>query len=249
MDLKRILPILLSMSGFLLIYSQTPSAKKPNLKTTPQELSERIVAAQKEVLNARDLFMKATKAKQPDPTVVATAEATFKKAQDSAATLRQAVPAPSATAMATPEELAQLSQNASALDTEVEPMASSATTFEQGLIMASLALGFISTVLSGLKQNTAAAILSGLVVLASGLPNAYPVHQRAVYYQTLANHSHSLNSTLALSPKLTASAYDNDVRQLAILQTAVPFPGTAAGDPTQALLNSLDAAKITQATQ
>jgi hypothetical protein len=80
--------------------------------------------------------------------------------------------------------------------------------------------------------------------VASGIPNVYPIQQRATYYQTLANQSHSLTSGLALPGPLSLADYDNDVRRWDVMESAIPFPGTSAGDPTEALLNQLDAAKM-----
>jgi hypothetical protein len=233
------------MTGFLLL-SQTQAVKKtPRLAALSQEVSDNIVTAQRTYLKARALA-------KTNPA----AEAEVKKAQVelqavrvSAATASpQTVELASATKPAPAAEVASLAQAASDLDAKVQPMAQSAEALEKGLIWAALALGVVASVLSSFNFNRASAAVSALVVVASGTPNVYPVHERAAYYQTIAHQSTSLTSALALAvalgSQLTIDEYDNDVRKRQALEDALPFPGTAGGDPTPDLLTKLDATKI-----
>jgi hypothetical protein len=97
-----------------------------------------------------------------------------------------------------------------------------------------------------LKRNTAAAVASALVVVASGIPKLFPIHQRAVYYRTLTNQSYSLIGSLQIPYQMSAAEYDDGVSRLKVLDDyrATKYPETADVDTTtQDLFKELIAVK------
>ena len=243
--MKRVTPIVLSMAGCAMLLAQVTNpgaSKKPRISGMPEDVSNRIVAAQKNIL----LQMRQAKAAAgKDPAAVEKTQAAVVAAQQQAAALvKRIAPRASTNAAADAAEMAALVASASALDAQVEPLSTMASGLETGLIFASMLLGVISSALASFNWNRSSAAVSVLVVVASGIPNLYPIHQRAVYYQTMVNQTRSLTSALALSPELTVAEYDNDVRKEAVLEKWILFPGTDGGDPTEGLLDALDAAKI-----
>src|SRR5229473_3341000 len=134
----------------------------------------------------------------------------------------------------------------SAFYQEVRQAAKSASAWEVTVIISIVALGLLGSVLSILKKNTAAAIASALVVVASGLPKLFPIHERAVYYRTLTNQSYSLMGSLQLPFQMTAAEYDDGVGRLKVLgeYRATKYPETADVETTtRDLFNALNAAK------
>jgi hypothetical protein len=241
--MKRVLPILLSMAGCLLLLSQTPSQKAPlEITSLPQKVSDQIVAAQNKVLDQQDALLKATDASSADAA---------KKALDNAkATVadlsKQAVPSASATALATPDQKTQLFQTVNTFYTgTAAPLATSASRWETYLVYASLVLGFVSSVFSIFSWNKASAVVSALVVVASGIPKALPIHDRALYYQTLSNQSYSLMMSISLASELTMAEYDDDVRKSQVLEASTEYqPPPDGSSAIGALLRAINASKI-----
>ena len=241
--MKKLLPILLLVTGCVMLFSQTQASKPEfRIRSLGQDTSDQIVNAQRKILTQQQILFKAKKA--ADPKAVAEAQSSLAAAQTAATALvKQAAPAATATATVSSQEHDQLLQSVSDFyNDKVVPESNSASNLESGLTWMSLALGFFSSVCSAFNWNKAAGLLAASVVLASGAPNVLPIHQKAVYYQALSNQTNSLIASLNITAQLTSASYDDDVRKWQILQNAINYPGgdSAASD----LLTSLEASKI-----
>jgi len=241
--MKKILPILLLVTGCVLLFSQTQNSKPAfKIRTLASDTSERIVAEQKKILAQQEKLLKAKQA--ADTAAIASAQSELAAAQSSAAALvAQAAPAAPPTATVNAQERDQLLQEVTEFyNDKVVPASTSASRWEAGLTWLSLALGFFSSVCSAFNWNKAAGLLAASVVLASGAPNVLPINQKVIYFQTLSNQTDSLISALNLTPQLTSASYDDDVRKWQVLQSAINYPGgdSAASD----LLTNLEATKI-----
>jgi hypothetical protein len=255
MDMKRIFPILLSMAGCLLLFSQTSDSNPPlsqsiqKLSTVgpvPATMAKEIVDARRQVLRQQDVLLKATEAKA-DPSAVQNAKQALEVTQKAAAVLtKQAVPADSTNKATTPEEGAHLIKLVTDFYQDVKQQAQSASSWEMALVLMAVGLGFGSTVFSIFSWNKASAVMSALVVVAGGIPKIIPVHERAVYYRTLTNQSYSVLSGLNIPVQLTIGEYDDGIRRLQVLEQyrATKYPETSDVEgTTEDLLKDLNAAK------
>src|SRR4029077_1572523 len=108
-------------------------------------------------------------------------------------------------------------------------------------------LGALSSFLSLSKWPKIAAIASALVVIATGIPKVFPIHDRAVYYRTLTNQSYSLMGSLQIPYQMTAAEYNDGAARLKVLDDyrGTKYPETADIDTTtQDLLKELNAVNI-----
>jgi hypothetical protein len=256
--MKAIIPILISLAGCMILFSQ-PAVRSvsleqsiqrlPSSNAVPQSVTTRIVEAQARVLKQQDVVLKATELAKTDPAAVQQAQDAQRKleeAQKAAEVVKQAAPAPDSPKFISTEERQHLMDLVTEFYQEVKQAARSASAGEIALIVAGVAFGLVSTILSVFSWNKAAAVASALVVVAGGIPKVYPVHQRAVYYRTLTNQSYSLIGSLQIPFQMTAAEYDDGVGRLKVLgeYRATKYPESADVDTTtQGLFNALNATK------
>ena len=261
--MKRLIPILLSMAGCLLLFSQTqrsPAALEQSIKSlpavgdVPATITKDLVGARKQVLIQQDVVRAATTLAKNDPSALPTVQRAQQKLeanQRTAADLsRQASPTNSTVQMATPEEGKHLIGLVTEFYEQMAQQAQSAASWELALIVSAVGLGFGSTVFSIFSWNKASAIMSALVVVAGGIPKLIPIHERAVYYRTLKNQGYSLREGLSIPLQLTAAECDDGGRRLQILEDywATKYPDTTDVDATtEELLKDLNAAKTATA--
>lgn len=257
--MKRILPVVISIAGCLLLFSQAPTSpvaleRSINdltpVSAVPAAITKEIVVARKEVLKQQDVVLKSRELAKSNPGAAAAvrdAQAQLEAAQKAAAALsKQAAPASSGAILATREEGSHLIQLVTGFYQEVKQQAQSASNTELCLILAAIGLGFSSTVFSIFSWNRASAVVSALVVVAGGIPKIVPVHERAVYYRTLTNQSYSLLAGLNIPYQLTTAECDDGARRLQVLEEyrATKYPETSDVDSTtEDLFKDLNAAK------
>jgi hypothetical protein len=212
-------------------------------------ITARIVQTQGQVLKLQDMVLKANQKAKTDPAAqqqAKEAQEKLEEAQKAAAAVKQAAPSPEGPKFVPPDQRQHLMDLVSAFYQEVQEAAESASAWEITVIISIVVLGLLGSVLSILKKNTAAAIASALVVVASGMPKLFPIHERAVYYRTLTNQSYSLMGSLQIPYQMTASEYDDGVSRLKVLDDyrATKYPETAdVNATTQDLFNELIAVK------
>jgi len=106
--MKSIIPILISLAGCVILFSQ-PAVRSvsleqsiqrlPSSNAVPQSVTTRIVEAQARVLKQQDVVLKATELAKTDPAAVQQAQDAQRKleeAQKAAEVVKQAAPAPAA---------------------------------------------------------------------------------------------------------------------------------------------------------
>ncbi|HVO98674.1 MAG TPA: hypothetical protein VMT15_11435 [Bryobacteraceae bacterium] len=245
--MNRIVPVVLSFAGGALSLSQKPPLSQSirnlaEVSVMPEDGRKQIVAAHTQVLRKQDLLLKATQF--ADPAAVAEAQADLEAAKKAAAEVpRQS--APLANAQPVSRDQAQhLIQLVTGFRNEMKALATSAANWETGLIGSSLGFGLFSVVSSLMRWNRTSAVLSALVVIASGAPKIYPIHQRAVYFRTLTDQSYLLLSSLNLTNELMPAQYDDGAKKLQVLEDygANKYPRSADIDSTTGdLLKDLSA--------
>ena len=212
-------------------------------------ITAKIVQTQGQVLKLQDVVLKANEQAKTDPAAqqqAKEAQEKLEEAQKAAAAAKQTAPSPEGPKLVPPDQRQHLMDLVSAFYQEVKQAAKSASAWEVTVIISIVALGLLGSVLSILKKNTAAAIASALVVVASGMPKLLPIHERAVYYRTLTNQSYSLMGSLQIPYQMTAAEYDDGVSRLKVLDDyrATKYPETADVDTTtQDLFKELIAVK------
>jgi len=256
--MKPILPILMSLVGCLMLFSQqavrslSVEQSIQGLQRTnaiPPVATNRIVEAQRQVLKQQEVVLKADERAKTDPTAIQEAQDAQRKleeAQRAADLAKQAAPTPDSPKFVSIEQRHHLMDLVTGFYQEVKRAAESASAWEIALIIAAVTLGLVSSILSVFSWNKAAAVVSALVVVAGGIPRVYPVHERAVYYRTLTNQSYSLMGSLQLPFQMTAAEYDDGVGRLKVLSEyrATKYPETADVETTtRDLFNALNAAK------
>jgi len=224
------------------------------VNTVPPAITARIVQTQGQVLKLQDMVLKANEQAKTDPAAqqqAKEAQQKLEEAQKAAdAAAKQAAPSPEAPKFVPPDQRQHLMNLVSGFYQEVKQAAKSASAWEVAVIISIVVLGLLGSILSILKKNTAAAIASALVVVASGVPKLFPVHQRAVYYRTLTNQSYSLIGSLQIPYQMSAAEYDDGVSRLKVLDEyrATKYPETADLDSTtQDLFKELNAVKTESA--
>ena len=217
--------------------------------TVSPAITARIVQTQGQVLKLQDMVLKANEQAKTDPAAqqqAKEAQQKLEEAQKAAAVVKQAAPPPEGPKFVPPDQRQHLMNLVSSFYQEVKQAAKGASAWEVTVIISIVALGLLGSVLSILKKNTAAAIASALVVVASGMPKLLPIHERAVYYRTLTNQSYSLMGSLQIPYQMTAAEYDDGVSRLKVLDDyrATKYPETADVDTTtQDLFKELIAVK------
>jgi hypothetical protein len=212
-------------------------------------ITAKIVQTQNQVLKLQDVVLKTNEQAKTDPAAqqqAKEAQQKLEEAQKAAEAVKQAAPSPEGPKFVPPDQRQHLMDLVSAFYQEVKQAAKSASAWEVTVIISIVALGLLGSVLSILKKNTAAAIASALVVVASGMPKLFPIHERAVYYRTLTNQSYSLMGSLQIPYQMTAAEYDDGVSRLKVLDDyrATKYPETADVDTTtQDLFKELIAVK------
>jgi len=212
-------------------------------------ITAKIVQTQGQVLKLQDVVLKANEQAKTDPAAqqqAKEAQEKLEEAQKAAAAAKQTAPSPEGPKLVPPDQRQHLMDLVSAFYQEVKQAAKSASAWEITVIISIVALGLLGSVLSILKKNTAAAIASALVVVASGMPKLFPIHERTVYYRTLTNQSYSLMGSLQIPYRMTAAEYDDGVSRLKVLDDyrATKYPETADVDTTtQDLFKELIAVK------
>ncbi len=212
-------------------------------------ITAKIVQTQNQVLKLQDVVLKVNEQAKTDPAAqqqAKEAQQKLEEAQKAAAAAKQTAPSPEGPKFVPPDQRQHLMDLVSAFYQEVKQAAKSASAWEITVIISIVALGLLGSVLSILKKNTAAAIASALVVVASGMPKLLPIHERAVYYRTLTNQSYSLMGSLQIPYQMTAAEYDDGVSRLKVLDDyrATKYPETADVDTTtQDLFKELIAVK------
>ncbi len=220
------------------------------INTVPAAVTERIVQTRTQVLKLQDTALKATEQAKTDPAAQQQAQEAQRKLEEAQkaaeAAAKQAPALPEAPKFVPSDQRQHLMDLVSAFYQEVKTAAKNSSAWEIVVIVSIVVLGLVGTILSILKKNTAAAIASALVVVASGLPKLFPIHQRAVYYRTLTNQSYSLMGTLQIPYQMSAAEYDDGVSRLKVLDEyrATKYPETADLDSTtQDLFKELNAVK------
>jgi hypothetical protein len=260
-SVKRLFPILLSLAGCLLLFSQQSGSNPPlsqsiqNLSVVgpvPATIAKEVVDARKQVLKQQDVLLKANELAKIDPSAVQAARQAQAglTASQHAAALVAFKATPATNSVATSDESAHLIKLVTDFYQDVKQQAQSASSWELALVFTSIGLGFGSTVFSIFSRNKASAVMSALVVVAGGIPKIIPVHERAVYYRTLTNQSYSVLSGLNLPYQLTIAEYDDGIRRLQVLEQyrATKYPETTDIDgTTEDLLKDLNAAKTSLA--
>jgi hypothetical protein len=250
MEMKAIiLPVVVSVFA----QAAPPSMAIQQLKrlnTVPPAITEQMVQTRTQVLKLQDTVLKANEQAKTDPAAQQQAQEAQRKlegAQKAAeAAAKQIAASPEPPKFVPPEQRQHLMDLVSTFYQEVKSEAKNASAWEVFVILSIVVLGLIGTILSILKKNTAAAIASALVVVASGMPKLFPIHQRAVYYRTLTNQSYSLMGSLQIPFQMSAAEYDDGVSRLKVLDDyrATKYPETADLDTTtQDLFKELNAVK------
>jgi hypothetical protein len=223
------------------------------VNTVPPAITARIVETQGQVLKMQDMVLKANEQAKTDPAAqqqAKEAQQKLEEAQKAAeAAAKQAASSPEGPKFVPPDQRQHLMKLVSDFYQEVKEAAKNASAWEVALIISIFALGLLGSIFSILNKNRAAAIASALVVVASGIPKLFPVHQRAVYYRTLTNQSYSLMGNLQIPYQMSAAEYDDGVSRLKILDEyrATKYPETGDMDgTTQNLFNDLNAVKTAQ---
>ena len=195
-------------------------------------------------------MLKVNEQAKTDPAALQQAQEAQRKLEDAQkaaeAAAKQAVAAREAPKFVPPDQRRHLMDLVSGFYQDVKAEAKKSSAWEVFVIVSIVVLGLVGTILSILKKNTAAAIASALVVVASGMPKLFPIHQRAVYYRTLTNQSYSLMGALQIPFEMTGAEYDDGVSRLKVLDEyrATKYPETGDLDgTTQALFNDLNAVK------
>jgi hypothetical protein len=224
------------------------------LDTVPPAVTAQIVQAQALVLKQQDVVLKANEQAKTDPNAQQQAQEAQRKlveAQQAAeAAAKQATSAPVGATLVSLDQRKHLMDLVSSFYQEVKKEAQNASAWEVAIIVSIFALGLLGSILSIFKKNTAAAGASALVMVASGVPKLFPVHQRAVYYRTLTNQSYSLMCGLQIPYQMSAAEYGDGASRLKVLDEyrATKYPETGDLDTTtQDLFKDLNAAKTAQA--
>jgi hypothetical protein len=254
--MKRVFPILLSMTGFLLLFSQTPAVLEQSIKNlspvskVPPAVTKELVVAQRQVLQQQDVVLKAKEAAKTNPAAAPAAQQAqeqLEATQKVVVEISKKTTTPAAArGAATKEESAHLIQLVTGFYQEVKQQAQSSSAWELAFLLTAIGLGFGSTVFSIFSFNKAAAVMSAMVVVAGSIPKLVPIHERAVYYRTLKNQSYSLLSGLNIPFELTTAECDDGARRLQVLEEyrATKYPETSDVDSTtEDLFKDLNAAK------
>jgi hypothetical protein len=240
---------------FVSVFAQAapPSMAIQQLKiinTVPAAVTKQMVQTRTQVLKLQDTVLKANEQAKTDPAAQQQAKEAQRKLEEAQkaaeAAAKQAPASAEAPKFVPPEQRQHLMDLVSTFYQDVKSEAKNASAWEIFVILSIVALGLVGTILSILKKNTAAAIASALVVVASGMPKLFPVHQRAVYYRTLTNQSYSLMGSLQIPFQMSAAEYDDGVSRLKVLDDyrATKYPETADLDTTtQDLFKELNAVK------
>jgi hypothetical protein len=255
--MRKIIPLLLLASSCLAPVLEAANSvaiqQLTRVNTVPPAITARIVQTQGQVLKLQDMVLKANEQAKTDPAAqqqAKDAQQKLEEAQKAAeAAAKQAAPSPEAPKFVPPDQRQHLMNLVSEFYQEVKQAAKSASAWEVTLIISIFALGLLGSIFSILNKNKAAAIASALVVVASGIPKLFPIHQRAVYYRTLTNQSYSLMGNLQIPYQMSAAEYDDGVSRLKVLDEyrATKYPETGDLDgTTQALFNDLNAVKTAQ---
>jgi hypothetical protein len=250
MEMKAIiLPVVVSVFA----QAAPPSMAIQQLKrlnTVPPAITEQMVQTRTQVLKLQDTVLKANEQAKTDPAAQQQAQEAQRKLEEAQkaaeAAAKQIAASPEPPKFVPPEQRQHLMDLVSTFYQEVKSEAKNASAWEVFVILSIVVLGLIGTILSILKKNTAAAIASALVVVASGMPKLFPIHQRAVYYRTLTNQSYSLMGSLQIPFQMSAAEYDDGVSRLKVLDDyrATKYPETADLDTTtQDLFKELNAVK------
>jgi hypothetical protein len=250
MEMKAIiLPVVVSVFA----QAAPPSMAIQQLKrlnTVPPAITEQMVQTRTQVLKLQDTVLNANEQAKTDPAAQQQAQEAQRKLEEAQkaaeAAAKQIAASPEPPKFVPPEQRQHLMDLVSTFYQEVKSEAKNASAWEVFVILSIVVLGLIGTILSILKKNTAAAIASALVVVASGMPKLFPIHQRAVYYRTLTNQSYSLMGSLQIPFQMSAAEYDDGVSRLKVLDDyrATKYPETADLDTTtQDLFKELNAVK------
>jgi hypothetical protein len=254
--MKRVFPILLSMTGCLLLFSQTPAVLEQSIKNlspvsrVPSAITKELVVAQRQLLTQQDVVLKAKEAAKTNPAAAPAAQQAQEQLEASQKVVvelaKKTTTAATTAGVATKDETTHLIQLVTGFYQEVKQEAQTASAWELALIFTAIGLGFGSTVFSIFSFNKASAVMSALVVVTGGIPKIVPVHARAVYYKTLTNQSYSLLSGLNIPYQLTTAECDDGARRLQVLEDyrATKYPETSDVDATtEDLFKDLNAAK------
>ena len=221
------------------------SAAIKDLRTVnavPAPAAAAIVRTRAAVLNLQDLITKSN-SPTPDPA----AQKQLEDAQRAAAAAaKDAAPVAGAPMFVSPDQRKHLMDLVTEFYQEVSLQAKHASAWEIAMVASAIVLGALSSFLSLSKWPKIAAIASALVVIATGIPKVFPIHNRAVYYRTLTNQSYSLMGTLQIPYQMTAAEYNDGAARLQVLDNyrGTKYPETADIDTTtQDLLKELDAVK------
>jgi hypothetical protein len=251
--MKQIIPLLwfacTCVAPVVEAANSTAIQQLTKVNTISPAITARIVQTQGQVLKLQDMVLKANEQAKTDPAAqqqAKEAQEKLEEAQKEAQAVKQAAPSPEGPKFVPPDQRQHLMDLVSAFYQEVKQAAQSASAWEVAVIISIVALGLLGSILSILKKNTAAAIASALVVVASGMPKLFPIHERAVYYRTLTNQSYSLMGSLQIPYQMSAAEYDDGVARLKVLDDyrATKYPETADVDTTtQDLFKELIAVK------
>lgn len=254
--MKLFLVLLTACGSIFPITAQVNSAAIQQLRrvnpVSPSVAAE-IVRTRSAVLKWQDQATQTTGQPAPDPAAQQAAQRQLEEAQKAAeAAAKQAVVPPNTPMFVSPDQRKHLTDLVTGFYQEVKQQARVESAWEIATIAAVLVLGALGSILSIMKKSTAAAIASALVVVASGLPKLFPIHDRAVYYRTLTNQSYSLMGSLQIPFQMTTAEYDDGAARLKVLDDyrGTKYPETANVDTTtQDLLKDLNAVKTEPAEQ
>jgi len=248
--MRGIVPLLFLLSPVLPAATSLAIQQLSRINTVPPAVTAKIVQTQTQVLKLQDMVLKANEQVKTDPAAQQQAQDAQRKLEDAQkaaqAAKQAAAAAPEGSRYVPPDQRQHLMNLVSGFYQEVKEEAKNASTWEVVVILSIVALGLGGSILSILKKSTAAAVASALVVVASGLPKLFPIHQRAAYYRTLTNQSYSLMGSLQIPYQMSAAEYDDGVSRLKVLDDyrATKYPATADVDTTtQELFNQLTAVK------
>ena len=242
----RLIPLLFStlvcVTSAMAAVNSAAIKQLRTLNAVPAPAAAAIVRTRAAVLNMQDLITK-TNSPTPDPTAQKNLEDAQKAA---AAAAKDAAPVAGASVFVSADQRKHLMDLVTEFYQEVSLQAKHASAWEIAMVASAIVLGALSTFLSLSKWPKIAAIASALIVIATGIPKVFPIHNRAVYYRTLTNQSYSLMGTLQIPYQMTAAEYNDGAERLKVLDDyrGTKYPETADIDTTtQDLLKELDAVK------
>lgn len=149
-------------------------------------------------------------------------------------------PTPKPVPVATVEQKRRLEQK---LDAAVETFKQENERYQSyaaATVFGTIILGLLAAIAGFLKQPITAGILSLLVAGSTGVTKAFPIRDRASYYQTLYGQALTLQVQTSLGTTMTVEDYNDKVKQLTtILLFASKLPGVGdAGTVAEELIKS-----------